>query len=285
MPISSEECRINARYHSNRWMDDLPSITVVLACYNKSHIISKSLDLLKKSFIISHKIIVIEDKSTDSSLSILKQEKNIELIVNNINKGWGASNNIALERVETAYVVFLDADFLIGTYGWLETWLSLYKKNYELGESGELHYCPTLLDIEKGKFYKKLSWVSEGKSKIAKKLLMNDTSKETLEHIGGNYKIFQKSILWSIGGFSEVKQAYLMETEISFRIKHNGLKIVPYRVPYSWTMLRHENEKICDKYYKDMLKLLEVQKKSYEEYGALSWFPTNILGNEIFYRS
>lgn len=258
---------------------------MVVSCYNKVNVIPYTIDLLKKSCVCENPIIVVEDGSKDDTLKELKDIEGIDLIKNKSNKGWAYSNNKALERVQTEFVVFLDADFLIGTYGWLETWLAHNQNNYGLGESGELHYCPDLYDLGAYGFLSQLEWVKKRKDEISSAIRSRDNSRRVLDHIGGNYKIFRTSLLKAAGGFQDAEAPYLVEVEISFRLRALGYLMLPYRVPYRWTMLRGEERESCVRHYLKMRDLIVNQKREFEESGALLWFPSNLVGKKLFYRS
>jgi GT2 family glycosyltransferase len=265
---------------------NIPWFTIIIACYNKQHVIAKTVSLLKKSG-LNQKIILIDDRSTDDTLLEIKKISDIEIIENKENIGWGASNNVALNRVETEYVVFMDADFFVGTYGWLISWYlnNSYKNN--VGESGELHYGDVL---SFDKIYNHLllqPWINNG-SLFSKKVLNKDKDKDTFDHICGNYKIFKTDIIKKIGGFSNSNFAPCVEVEISFRAKANGYNIDSYRIPYRQTTCEEMTCDMINKKYEDMDDILEQQKKMYikdNKLIGLLYNPINSFPNESMFYS
>ncbi|KZX11063.1 glycosyltransferase family 2 protein [Methanobrevibacter curvatus] len=91
-------------------------ISVIIPVYNAEKFIEKALGSLTKQTFPFNKIevILIEDKSIDSSLDILKKfdqkYNNIKLIINQKNKGINYNKNIGLKKASAEYIMFLDND-------------------------------------------------------------------------------------------------------------------------------------------------------------------------------
>lgn len=93
-------------------------IAVVMAVYNKEDYISEAIDSIihqTLGFEKNIQLILVNDKSTDSTLSILERYRelwpeNITLINNEKNMGSAYSRNRGLEYVDAKYVNFCDSD-------------------------------------------------------------------------------------------------------------------------------------------------------------------------------
>jgi len=286
--MKSKDLHINKVFDKNRsWLSAIPDFTLVVSCYNKRNVISQCLELIKASCIKLHRIIVIDDGSTDNSSDAIRRVDGVELIVNAANKGWGLSNNRALQEVCSKYIVFFDADYLIGTYGWLESWY-LFSIGRDFGESGELHYCSTLWDMllpDGSSFYSymmKMSWLLDDKVSIG--IRHRDSSKSITEHIGGNFKIFNTNLLKSVGGFVTGSSPCCTEVEISLRIKSLGYSLLPYRIPKRWTTSVTDSPDEINHYFTDMHESIFNQKKMYEEIGGLVFLPENYSTIPTCYR-
>ena len=87
-------------------------ISIIVPVYNEDKIIFKFINQLKK-LKIKKEIIVINDCSTDNTLNILKKIKNINLITNKKNLGYGYSIKKGIKKAKYDFCLTIDAD---GTY-------------------------------------------------------------------------------------------------------------------------------------------------------------------------
>lgn len=89
-------------------------LTVIIPIYNEEKTIISILKKIKSLTFKNFKfeIIVIDDKSTDSSLLLLKQNENLydELIVNKKNMGKGFAVKEGLSKAKGDYIIFQDGD-------------------------------------------------------------------------------------------------------------------------------------------------------------------------------
>ena len=133
-------------------------ISVVIVTYNGEIWIKKNIDsLLKSNYPID--IIVVDNASTDGSITLLKEFKSIKLIENNHNLGFGKANNIG---INSAINNGADAIFLLNQDTWVfeNTITNLVEKlfeNPELGIVSPMHYSAdeTNLDSSFGTYYNK----------------------------------------------------------------------------------------------------------------------------------
>ena len=102
-------------------------ISVIVPCYNVEKYIEQCLQSIMNQTIGIHnmKVILVDDASTDSTLSyLLKYEElfpqSIEIIALDKNCGQANARNIGMDEVKTEYFAFVDAD------DWLE--LDMYEK-------------------------------------------------------------------------------------------------------------------------------------------------------------
>lgn len=89
------------------------SVSIIVAVYNVEKYLEKCLDSLVNQTLKSIEIIVVNDGSTDGSLSIIKayQKKypNIK-IVNKENGGLSSARNVGIEEATGDFIGFVDAD-------------------------------------------------------------------------------------------------------------------------------------------------------------------------------
>ena len=92
-----------------------PHLTIIMPVWNKAKEVSEAISLIKKSVYPKDKlhILVIDDGSTDTSVSILKKIKGIKLIISKQNNGKANAVNTALKQVKTELVAVIDGDSYI----------------------------------------------------------------------------------------------------------------------------------------------------------------------------
>lgn len=94
--------------------NDNALVTVVVPAYNVGKYIGECLDSLLHQTVTDHKVIVVNDGSTDETGKIAKKYADaypdMFCYVEQRNKGLGAARNAGMKLVDTKYVTFLDSD-------------------------------------------------------------------------------------------------------------------------------------------------------------------------------
>lgn len=86
-----------------------PFVSVIIPVYNQEKLITKAINSIPKRDDIE--IIVIDDKSTDNTLNVLKKMKRkINIIANEVNKGVGYTFNQGLNNAKGEYIIRMDSD-------------------------------------------------------------------------------------------------------------------------------------------------------------------------------
>lgn len=92
----------------------MPSISVVIPCYNVEKYLSECLDSVLNQTFKDFEIICVEDCSTDKTKQILQQyakkHKNITVFYNETNQGQAISRNIGIKNSHGKYICFVDSD-------------------------------------------------------------------------------------------------------------------------------------------------------------------------------
>jgi glycosyltransferase involved in cell wall biosynthesis len=94
--------------------DNLDLVSVIMPCYNASNTILHSIESVLNQSYKRLELIIIDDFSTDNSLSIIlkfqKTDKRVKLIKNNTNKGVSYSRNRGIDNALGKYIAFIDSD-------------------------------------------------------------------------------------------------------------------------------------------------------------------------------
>lgn len=90
--------------------------SIVVPLYNKSYSVSRCIDSILLQTHLSFEIIIVNDGSTDDSLSVVRDMYSSEIdskvikVVDQPNKGVSAARNNGAQLAKSNYVCFLDAD-------------------------------------------------------------------------------------------------------------------------------------------------------------------------------
>jgi len=93
-----------------------PLVSIIIPTFNSEKFISEAILSVQKQSYLNWEIILIDDCSTDATLSIVSKialnEKRIKHFKLAVNSGTGVARNAALASAKGKYIAFLDADDL-----------------------------------------------------------------------------------------------------------------------------------------------------------------------------
>jgi hypothetical protein len=209
-------------------------LLVVIPNWNGSAHLKECLDSLSEQA-IKHKVLVVDNGSTDNSLELLKKYPEVGVIRNNTNKGFSGGINpgfkFAIEENYT-YAATLNNDAKADTE-WLNSLVKCLEKNDSVGIAAS-----KILDSEgkfldsTGEFY--TLWGlpfprGRGESNLDKYDKQTD-----IFAASGGASLYRVSMLEEIGLFDEDFFAYYEDVDLSFRAQLAGWKVrfVPDAVVY-----------------------------------------------------
>lgn len=153
-------------------------ISVLIAVYNTESFLPKCLDSLREQRLRDFQVICVDDCSTDNSLAILKEyeAKDDRFTVISLDKNMGQAHarNIALQKAEGEYVMFLDSDDWIAPDAMSEAYrvfrenektdCILFSLRYVYQDGREADYPMEKFDVKEGKtaFKDSLVWKIHG---------------------------------------------------------------------------------------------------------------------------
>lgn len=106
-------------------MDDLASIIIVT--FNHRKYLEACIESIKKQD-YQHEIIIVDNGSTDGTPEYILSTYPEILMVRNSNTGYGAGNNLGVQKASGEYVVFLNPDTIVER-SWLKNLLDPVQKN------------------------------------------------------------------------------------------------------------------------------------------------------------
>ena len=92
-------------------------ISIILPIYNVEKYLERCLNSIKRQTLQKFELIIVDDKSTDSSLKIAqdfaKTDPRVTVYANSSNLGQGRSRNIGISKAKGKYIAFIDGDDFI----------------------------------------------------------------------------------------------------------------------------------------------------------------------------
>lgn len=133
-----------------------PTVSIIIPVYNVEGYIENCLDSILQQTFIDFEILLINDGSTDNSLSVcqeLKRNHNSIIVYDKPNGGLSSARNYGLNRAKGEYVIFVDSDdYWIHTHT-LEHLINIAEstnadvvrgEHKEVDEVGKDLYTPTI---------------------------------------------------------------------------------------------------------------------------------------------
>ena len=191
------------------------TLSIIIPCYNAEKTISKCLQSIfqsanKLSLDFTYEIIVINDGSSDQTLSIINNVDGIKVINHNKNLGLSSARNTGIQESDSKYIVFIDSDIVLSE-NWIHNMLTLIIKHDDImGITGNLEARPENKN-------KTLDGYLFGKYRGTKEISLDKPL---------NYKFFvfsntiiKRSVLNAVGNFDNILKNYGGEdTELAIRI-------------------------------------------------------------------
>lgn len=226
-------------------------LSIIVVSYNTADLTVACLDSIATSinkYPVEAEVIVVDNASADSSISLIKnlelKTKNLRLIENKSNAGFGKANNIGLKKAEGKYILFLNSDTVVNDINFQEL-ISVMDRDEKIGvltvrvnlENGALDPAshrgfPTIW--RSFTYFSKLEQLTRY-IPILNRLFggyhlthLNHQTTHEIDSPSGAFFLTKKSILDEVGGFDEKFFMYGEDLDLSMRIKKLGYKILFY---------------------------------------------------------
>lgn len=211
---------------------------VVILNYNGQKFLEKFLPSVIRFSNSDAEVIVADNKSTDNSISFLKEKyPGIRIIINSENGGFAKGYNDALKQIDADYFVLLNSDIEV-TENWIKPVVSLLEN-----DSTIVAAQPKILSFSNRNKFEHAGacggFIDQYAFPFCRGRIFNiieddngqyDDSREVFWASGAALFI-RASIFKSENGFSEYFFAHMEEIDLCWRLKNKGHKI--YVVPRS----------------------------------------------------
>ena len=173
----------------------------------------------------TYEIIVVDDASTDQSASLLRRIEGLVLIRNHQNVGFLGSCNRGAAAAKGDFLVFLNNDTVVSP-GWLEALARTFEDVPEAGYVGaKLVYPDGRLQEAGSVIWQDASGWNYGKFDDAGHPRYNFTRE--VDYCSGACIMVPRHLFQELGGFdSRYSPAYYEDTDLAFRIRHAGHKVI-----------------------------------------------------------
>lgn len=193
-------------------------VSIIIPNYNGEKYIANCLDSLKdQSFddLGKSEIIVVDDCSIDSSISMIKKFKDVKLIQNSVNSGFARSVNQGIRASSGQYCLLLNNDVVVDGDFVKNLYEHIHENPRVFSVSSKMvrYYERDKLD-DAGDFYNILGWAykrGDGKNRDA----FNHPTSIFSTCAGAG--IYRRSVLNEIGLFDETFFAYMEDVDLSYR--------------------------------------------------------------------
>lgn len=91
-------------------MNSKPLVSVIIPCFNSELFIQDCVESVLKQTYENIEIILIDDGSTDESLSKIEQFSTKIMILKKENQGAASARNLGIRNSNGSYIAFLDSD-------------------------------------------------------------------------------------------------------------------------------------------------------------------------------
>lgn len=210
------------------------SISVILPNFNGKHLLEMYLPATIEALIhskISYEIIVIDDCSTDDSISFIKQNyPQIILLKNEVNSGFSYTCNQGISIATKDLILLLNTDVKL-TANFFEQQLKYFDKEDTFGVMGRI----MSMDGNKIEDAARLPYFKGSKFKANKFYYINEQDNSTLTcYLSGANALVKREKLLMLNGFDEIYSPFYFEDfDLGLRAWRMGWK------------LYYEHEAVC----------------------------------------
>jgi hypothetical protein len=204
-------------------------ILIVIVNHNGKNLLKKNLPYILKTKSINYDICVVDNNSTDDSVSFLEKEyPQIRIIRSKENMGYGRAHNLALERYPNyGYYLFMNNDIRV-TSDWLVKMLDVFNNKEKVGAVG-----PKILLSQKrdGREVINSAGMDINNHYIAYDRYAGEYDQEKysivekVDGISGAVMLISKEVLEKVKGFNPKMFLYYEDVDLSLRIRDAGYDI------------------------------------------------------------
>ena len=238
------------------------SLSIIIPAYNSEKIINDCLKkILEETKKIKSEIIVVDDKSTDRTIKIVKKFKKIKLIKLKKNKGVGNARNQGADKAKHENLCFIDSDIIISKNS-IHNLLKRFNKNKNVGS---VSATQNTINLNKD------NWTSN--FVCLKSCYGTDSIKteKNFSSISSEFCIISKKLFNKVGKWKALYGAGGEEFDLGYKIRQLNKKNIKLKsAGYSgfWCGLKERSKRIISRTEKYIPILLK--KKNFDSKGTFA---------------
>lgn len=219
-----------------------PIVSTIIVNYNTKELLRNAINsVVSNSHGLETEIIVVDNKSTDDSIVMLKENyPNVKVIQNNENLGFPKANNIGIKQSTGRYVLLLNSDTeIIGdclqkciNYMDSHTYIGVLGCKLVLA-NGELdHACKRGFPTPEASLWYMLKMYKlfPGNKQFGQYKMnhLSDDEINEVDSLTGAFMLLRREVIGEVGLLDEQFFMYGEDLDWCFRIKKAGWKVVYY---------------------------------------------------------
>jgi N-acetylglucosaminyl-diphospho-decaprenol L-rhamnosyltransferase len=195
-------------------MNICDKITIIIVSYNSEKLISKNIEILKK-----FPTIIVDNSKSNKLNHIIKEYKNIKLIIPDKNLGYGKGNNLGVTYSSTQFILIANPDVILDEKSILELYMAFLENIENAGILGPSLYDPKMIRRTNGS-------ISYIKKTQGQKLLnsVNNLPEANIscEFLVGCCFLMKRDFFNQLGGFDKNFFMYFEDNDLCDRVIQNG---------------------------------------------------------------
>jgi glycosyltransferase involved in cell wall biosynthesis len=228
-----------------------PLVSIVIPTLNSEKTIRSTLESLSLLYYKNFEVIVVDGKSTDNTLGIVKEYQskyNIRIVIEE-KRGRGIAYNRGIIEGKGKYIAFLDSDAKLGSKGWIRNAVEIMEENEKIGVVFTKVFAPP-------------------DSKYIQKSIDTFLCKG---YTTANGAIYRKEAVAKVKGFNE-NMNYMQEDELLYKLTNAGYE---FRVNYNDKIYHYHRQSI--KSYIKQNSEAAIGAKLYYSFTKQSWIVKDSL--------
>ncbi len=201
-----------------------PLLSIIMVFYNKAHLSLLSLESVLAKADVNYELLIVDNASTDRTDELLRRLRNVRIIRNAINVGFGPACMQAAERARGEYLCFLNNDALL-----LEHGLSIPLENFRRSKVGAVGGKILLAD---GRLQEagSIVWADAsalGYGRAADPLASPYNFRRPVDYCSGAFLFTPRKLFSDLKGFSaRYGPAYYEDTDYCLKVWNSGLEVI-----------------------------------------------------------